>query len=388
MEEKKCAGFFFEVDGEHIVEARPHLDYACHRGVEELVETKTPEESLHLVYRTCRASPFSQQLCLTQGIEELARIEVPPRAKFIRTIISEFERIYEHILWFGTIGHEVGLISLQSQISRDQLLIRKLFETLFDLREGRCTINIIGGVNQDISYTPSMVEKISKGLDVIEDRLASDEDLLLEEENAGVRFKEVGVLEAEKGNVLGAVGPLARASGLQRDVRKDDPYVAYAFDAIDFELASSEYGDVLARILVIFQETYESIHIIRAALENLPKGEIHVSSPEWGGFGEMLSRTEASQGELLHYLRITSHKMERLKVRPPATANLASLLEILTNGCYIADIPVVIASVNPYFFYTDQITLKESPTRRTHIYSREELRNYGIRWYKRKKLER
>lgn len=385
MEKRKRVGFFFQVDGERVVDARPNLDYTFHRGIEELVETRTLEESLHLICRACRTSQFSQQLCFTQGIETLMRIEVPPRAKFIRTIVSELERISEHLFWLGVIGYEVGLSTLQSHVSRDQQLIQKLLKILIDLRVRWCKINVIGGTNHDILVTPSIADKITKKLEVIEDRLASYEDLLLEAESVGVRFKDVSVLNVEKANTLGAVGPLARASGLQIDVRKDDTYAA--FETIDFELVSFEYGDVLARILVILQETYESIHIVQTALRNLPKGEIRVSSPEGVVPGEQLSRTEVSQGELLNYLRITSNKLERLKVRPPAIANLASLLEILKNGS-IADIPVVIASVAPSFFNTDLIILKEVTTGRMHIYSRSELRNYGICWYKRKKLKR
>ncbi|MFQ6125956.1 MAG: hypothetical protein ACE5R6_15315 [Candidatus Heimdallarchaeota archaeon] len=381
MEKRKQTGFFFQVEREKIVDVHPYLDYAFYRSIEELVETQTLEESLNLVCKACRTSPFSQQLCFVQGIETLARIEVPLRAKFIRTIVSELERISEHLFWLGVIGYEVGLSSLQSHISNDQQLILKLVKTLFDLQEGWCKINVIGGAQHDIIDTPIIVDKISKRLDMIEDQLSSYEDLILEEKNIGVRFKEVSVLDTKMAKSLGAVGPLARASGLQMDVRKNDTYAA--FETIDFELVSFNYGDVLARILVILQEAYESIHIVRTALRNLPKGEIRTPHPEWMGPGEQLSRTEASQGELLNYLRITSNKLERLKVRPPALANLASLLEILKNS-YIADIPVVIASVDPSFFYTDLIILKES-TGNKYGYSREELRNYGICWYKSKK---
>jgi len=383
MEKRKRVGFFFQIDGEQVIDARPHLDYTFHRGIEELVETQTLEESLHLVCSAGRTSQFSQQLCFAQGIETLARIEVPPRAKFIRTIVSELERISEHLFWLGVIGREVGLSSLQPHVSRDQCVIQKLLEILIDLRVRWCKINVIGGTNHDILVTPSIAEKIIKKLEVIEDRLASYEDLLLEVKSIGVRFKDVSVLDVEKANTLGAVGPLARASGLQKDVRKDDSYAA--FETIDFELVSFEYGDVLARILVILQETYESIHIVQTALRNLPRGEIRASNPEWVAPGEQLSRTEASQGELLYYLRITSNKLERLKVRSPAMANLVPLLEILKNGS-IADISVVIASVAPTFFNSDQIILKEVTTGQKYIYSWGELRNYGICWYKRKKL--
>ncbi len=383
MEKRKHMGFFFQVDGEKIVDARLHLDYTFYLSIEELVETQTLEESFHLVCKACKMSPISQQLCFVQGIETLARIEVPPRAKFIRTIVSELERISDHLFWLGVIAHEVGLSSLQPHISKDQRLILKLIETLFDLREGWCKINVIGGAQQDILDTPLIADKISKILEMIEDRLASYEDFILEEENFGVRFKEISVLDVEMAKSLGAVGPLARASGLQMDVRKNDTYAA--FETIDFELVNFDFGDVLARILVILQETYESIHVVQTALRNLPKGEIRTPSPEWVGPGEQLSRTEASQGELLNYLRITSNKLERLKIRPPAMANLASLLEILKNSL-IADIPVVIASVVPSFFNTDLVILKEVATGRKYIYSQEELRNYGICWYKRKKL--
>jgi len=383
MENQNKMGFFFETDGKKVVNVRLSFDYAAHRIVEEVIEQKSLDESLRVICQVFRDNSFSQQLCFAQGVEKIARIEVPPRAKFIRTVVGELERIYGHLFWLGTIGMEVGHPTLPSYILQDQQLIIELVEILFGFPDWG-TINIIGGVSQDIIHTPSTVENISNRLGSIENNMAAYEELMLNHEHLSCRFEGIGMIKKETAHVLGAVGPLARASGLQRDVRKNDAYAG--FDSIDFNLVCSEYGDVLARILVIFEEVYGSIYIVQTILDNISNGEIYAPNNEWVEFDEVLSRVEVSQGETLQYLQINSNMTTRLKIRQPTMANLATLLELLKNT-FIADIPVVIASVDPHFFGVDTITLKESNTGKTRIYSRDDLRDLGIKWYNRNKQD-
>ncbi len=370
MDNPKTTGFFFEVEGAQVVDVSLNWDYTDYRMVEKLVKTKTLEESLHLVWNTGGGNPFSQQLCFVQGIEELAQLIVPIRAKYIRIIISELERIYGHFLWLGVLGDECGFESLMDLVSRDQLLIMKLFETFLDLKDGYI-INTIGGVSQDILYTPKVIDKITTGLGVLEDRLAIYETQLLDDKKFGYRFKDIGVLESNLAIELGATGPIARATGIPRDIRHDDVYAAY--ETIDFGIGHSEYGDVLSRIEVIIQEVYEASHIVRSALSTIPDGEIQNPRPDWIEPGETLSRTETSQGEILQYIRFTSNKVSHLKIRPPKIANLSSLIEMLKQ-CSISDLSVIIASVDPYFYGVDHITLKDITNGKTRIYNRGDLK--------------
>lgn len=383
MENQSQTGFIFEIDGNQVVNVRLSYDYTADRIVEEVIEQKSLEESLQLLGQAFKENIFSHQLCFAQGLETIARIEVPPRAKFIRTVFGELERIYGHLFWLKTIGEEVGHPTLPSYILQDQQLILALVEILFGTKDWGA-INIIGGVSQDIFHTPSTVETISSRLESIGDNLASYEEFLLNQEHLSRRFEDIGILKKELAHELGAVGPLARASGLQSDIRKIDAYAG--FESIDFNPVSSEHGDVLARILVIFEEVYGSIYLVQTILDSMSDGEFYTPNLEWIEFNEVLSRVEASQGETLQYLRITSNELIHLRMRPPTMANLATLLEILKDT-FIADIPVVIASVDPYFFGVDTITLIESNTGKTHVCSRANLRDYGIKWYNRNKQD-
>ncbi len=240
-------------------------------------------------------------------------------------------------------------------------------------------MNTIGGVRRDIDAPKK--EDILGTLDVLEERLKFYADLVTSEPTCLARLENVAPLSTEQAQALGTVGPTARASNVKMDVRKDDPYAAYA--EIPFEIVISDRGDLLGRAIVRLGEIGESIKIIRYALQNLPDGPLTVRAPRKVAAGEVVSMYEAPRGEDIHYICSNgSDHPERVKVRAPTLANLFAVGETM-KGTLIADIPIIIASIDPCFSCTDRmIEIVQSRTGDTGLMTWEQLREYGIRWYR------
>jgi NADH-quinone oxidoreductase subunit D len=179
---------------------------------------------------------------------------------------------------------------------------------------------------------------------------------------------------------LDAVGPTARASGVDRDVRRDDPYAAYA--ELKFKVITDEHNDVYGRTVVRIKELLESYQIIRQCLKNMPDGPLAVKVPRKIPAGEATSRYEAPRGEDLHYVRSNgTEKPERVKVRAPTLANIQAVKHMLKDR-YLADMPIVIAAIDPCFSCTDRLVyLNNAKDKSAKIMSWEALRTYGIAWY-------
>jgi NADH-quinone oxidoreductase subunit D len=198
------------------------------------------------------------------------------------------------------------------------------------------------------------------------------------------RTQGVGKLPKEKAIELCAVGPYARASGVEYDLRKDDPFAAYPY--LDFKVITSDRCDVLGTAIVRVLEIMESCKMCRQIIEGLPPGEIKVKAPRKVPPGEVVSKTEAPRGELIHYIRSNgSDRPERLKVRTPTLADIPSVLYSLRGG-YIADIPIVFAAIDPCMACMDRVILLDIDNRKTEsMMTWEELREYGMRWYANRK---
>ncbi|RLG95984.1 hypothetical protein DRO37_00770 [Candidatus Bathyarchaeota archaeon] len=223
-------------------------------------------------------------------------------------------------------------------------------------------INTIGGVRRDI--TPRKAEKIRKVLRSL--RKLSDYLLSLLDGNGAFtkKIKGIGVLPREKALSLGAVGPTLRGSGVESDVRRDDPYAAY--DRLDFNVITEDEGDVWARTSVRARETLESISIIEQALDDLPGGEIAVKPGE-PLEREEIGRAEAPRGELVYYIRSDGTNMPvRVKVRTPSFANDFALIEML-RGDRLQDARVIIESIDPCFACTDRVTVVDAKTGRRRM---------------------
>ncbi|MCL6451502.1 MAG: nickel-dependent hydrogenase large subunit [Acetobacteraceae bacterium] len=373
---KEPALFMFDVDGEVVVDAQVRLGYN-HRGIEKACESRSYLRCIYLIERICGICSHSHTTCFCQGVEELLGLEIPPRARFIRTVVAELERIHSHLLWLGVAGHEVGFDTLFMYTWRDRELVQDVLEMISGNRVNYA-INTVGGVRRDLD--PSVVEKTLRAIDLLEERTHYYQKVATGETTFMARMRGVGKLSREKALELCAVGPFARASGVDIDVRRDDPYAAY--NEIPFQVIVLDWGDVLARAVVRVLELYQSYNIVRYALKSLPDGPVAVKAPRKVPPGEVVSRYEAPRGEDIHYIRSNGTEMpERVKVRAPTLGNLPAVVESLKGG-YVADIPITVASIDPCLSCTDRIVeLRDLSSGREQRMTWQELQSYGARWH-------
>jgi len=365
---KEPENFLLEVDGETVVDVKPRLGYN-HRGMEKAFELKTYIQNIYLAERICGICSDAHTTCYTQAIEELLGVEPPPRARYIRVIIAELERIQSHTLWVGLAAHEIGFSTLFMYVWRDRETVLDMFEMISGNRI-HYAMNTIGGVRRDIRG--DIVSKIVKGLDFLEQRLEYYLDTVQTEQTILKRAAGVGILRPKDAVSLCAVGPTLRASGIRNDVRSDDPYVAY--DEIPFNVVAHDGCDVLSRMLVRCEETLESIKIIRYALDSMPDGIIVVKVPKKIPRGEVVSRVEAPRGELIHYAKSNgTAKPERYKVRSPTLANIPALCKMLRGG-YVADIPIVLAGIDPCFSCMDRMAFVDIRKNEKWVWTMQQLR--------------
>jgi membrane-bound hydrogenase subunit alpha len=365
---KEPTNFIFEVDGETVVDVKPRIGYN-HRGIEKAFEFRTYIQNIYLAERICGICSDAHTTCYTQAIEELLDVEAPPRARYIRIIIAELERIHSHALWVGIAAHEIGFDTLFMYVWRDRETVLDMFEMISGNRI-HYAMNTIGGVRRDIPGV--MVPKIKKGLDFLEERLEYYLGVVQTEQTILKRTAGVGVLKPKDAVNLCAVGPTLRASGIKNDVREDDPYAAY--DEVPLNVITHEGCDVLSRILVRCEEMLESIKIIRYALDGMPEGIIRVRVPMKVPEGEVVSRVEAPRGELIHYAKSNgTTKLERYKVRSPTLGNIPALCKMLLGG-YVADIPIVLAGIDPCFSCMDRMAFVDIKKNKKWIWTMQQLR--------------
>jgi membrane-bound hydrogenase subunit alpha len=379
---KEPESFRVILEGEKIVGVTLRLGYN-HRGIEKACEERTYIQDLYLIERVCGICSHSHSTCFVQAVETIAGVEVPQRALYIRTLVGELERIHSHLLWLGVAGHEIGFDTLFMYSWRDREIV---MDILADITGNRVNygINTYGGVKKDISK--EHLQKILKAMDTLEERTKYYIQVATEEITLINRLSNVGILTKADVEALDAVGPVARASGVDRDIRRDDPYAAY--DQVSFKVISVNNEDVYGRTLVRVGELMESYSIIRQVINNLPDGPISVKVPRKIPEGEAFSRYEAPRGEDVHYVKSNgSDKPERVKLRAPTLANIKPMLKMLENY-NLADLPIIVAAIDPCFSCTDRsISIKKLDTGSDEIIDWKSLRQYSIEWYRRKGIK-
>jgi membrane-bound hydrogenase subunit alpha len=365
---KEPIRFEFRLEGERIVGVDIKPGFA-HRGIEYMAMKRNLIQVLYLSERICGICSISHPLALTQAVENAAGIEVPPRAQYIRTIIGELERIHSHLLWAGVGAHELGFDTLLHLTWNVREKSMDLLEQLTGNRVDYA-IPIFGGVRRDIpaEKAPLAVEALGyyKGL------LQQMIDAFLHDKSVEMRTKGVGALTYDQAVSLCAVGPVARAAGVRKDVRQDMPYLAYA----DLEIKAitpEDYGivptgDVYDNIVVRLLEVAQSIEIIEFCLENMPQGEL-TSIPKVAALlaalkkanGEGIGRHEAPRGEVVHYIRLEEGREEPAawKVKAPTYSNLMSWVPKFL-GDEVADIPIIAASIDPCMCCMDRVHLVDA----------------------------
>ncbi len=379
---KEPESFLITLRGEKITAASVRMGYN-HRGVEKGAEGRTFTQDIYLIERICGICSHAHATCFIQAVEEVAGLEVPKRAVYIRTLMAELERVHSHLLWLGVAGHEIGFDTLLMYSWRDREVVMDLLAEISGNRVNY-SMNTLGGVRRDVA--PGQLQKILKDVDVLEERTRAYIRLAQEEMTLIQRLSNVGVVTHEDAVRLAIVGPTARASGVKRDTRKDDPYLAYG--ELDFNVVWNEHCDVYGRTLVRVGELMESFKLIRQIVKNMPDGPVTVKAPRKVPVGEAISRYEAPRGEDVHYVRGNgTEKPERVKVRAPTLANLQAVAHMLQDG-YLADMPIVIAAIDPCFSCTDRaVTLNRLETGVRDTSDWGTLRKRGIEFYRRQGVD-
>ncbi|MGA2775257.1 MAG: nickel-dependent hydrogenase large subunit [Candidatus Omnitrophota bacterium] len=374
---KEPESFLITLRGEKITAASVRIGYN-HRGIEKACEERTYIQDLYLIERICGICSHSHSTAFVQAVEEIAQLAVPRRALYIRTLIAELERVHSHLLWLGVAGHEIGFDTLLMYTWRDREAVMDVLSILTGNRVNY-GINTIGGVRRDINK--EQIDEVLKAVALLEERTKYYIQIGTEETTIVKRLSGVGILSKEDALKLGAVGPTARASSIKRDVRKDDPYAAYA--ELDFEVIVDDKCDVYGRTIVRLKELLQSYNLVRQILKQLPEGPITIKAPRKIPAGEAVSRYEAPRGEDMHYVRANgTDKPDRVKVRPPTLANVQAVSKMLEDR-YLADMPIVIAAIDPCFSCTDRlISIKEAKAKKTRIIPWEILHIQSIEWHK------
>jgi NADH-quinone oxidoreductase subunit D len=378
---KEPENFMLVLEGEQITGATVNLGYN-HRGMEKAAEERTYIQDLYLIERVCGICSHSHTTCYITNVEELAKAETPKRALAIRALFGELERVHSHLLWIGVAGYEMGFETLFMYTWRDREQVLDCLEMLSGNRV-HYSINTLGGVRRDI--TPEQKTEVLKRIKYLKERTNYYIKLATEEPTVLARTQNVGRLPLDVAIERGAVGPTARASGLARDVRKDEPYLVYG--ELDFKVITHDTCDVFGRLVVRALELVESYKMIEQLLNGLPEGPIAVKVPMRIAPGEAVNHYEAPRGEDIHYLKSNgTDKPERLKVRAPTLANLQSVAYMLEGG-WLADVPLVIAAIDPCMSCTDRAAVWDPKKGKAEVYSWEELRKLGIEQYKRRGVD-
>ncbi|MFV0241653.1 MAG: nickel-dependent hydrogenase large subunit [Lacrimispora sphenoides] len=327
------------LEDERVIEAIPRIGY-IHRGLEKLVEKKDYQQYVYVAERICGICSFMHGMGYCMSIESIMEVEIPERAKFLRTIWAELSRLHSHLLWLGLLADAFGFESLfmHSWKLREQVL--DIFE---ETTGGRVIFSVcdVGGVKKDISS--ETLNKMKEVLTGMEKELKEAAAVFLNDSTVKLRTKGVGVLSKEAAVELGAVGPMARASGIEMDIRSQG-YAAYG--QLDFKPITDQGGDCYARTKVRIGELFQSIDLIRQCIAIIPDGEVKrkvTGNPK----GEHFTRLEQPRGEVLYYTKANGTKfLDRVRVRTPTFANVPALLETLKN-CSLADVPILILTIDP-----------------------------------------
>jgi NADH-quinone oxidoreductase subunit D len=308
------------------------------------------------------------------GVEKLAEVTVPPRAQAIRTLIAEMERIHSHLLWLGVTAHEAGFDTLFMYAWRDREIVMRLLEEITGNRVNY-SANLLGGVKYDL--TPEQIASTQQGIDLMEERTRHYLEVITSNALFLRRTRGIGVMQTSEAIATGVTGPVARASAVARDIRVNAPYAAYTDYPV--VIAVEQAGDLEARFIVRHRELLEAYRLIRRILETLPSGALTARMPRRIRDGETISRIEAPRGELFYFIKSNGTDMpERIKIRTPTLSNISSVLT-LTVGRHLADIPMILAGVDPCFSCNDRAVTINGGS-----WTWKQLRDYGIQYYRRK----
>ncbi|MCL2680493.1 MAG: NADH-quinone oxidoreductase subunit D [Coriobacteriia bacterium] len=339
-----------EMDGERIMSGEAHVGQ-LHRGIEKLAEHRRYHQLATLVDRADYVSGITVETAVALATEQLAEIEVPTRAQWLRCLMAEVNRIASHYMWMGPMGLDSGAMGIFLYMQKD----REVFlDVLEEMTGQRLMFNYVrpGGVTGDL--TPRAEQILRDYLKIGIKRMKEHWDNLFESEIFQMRTKGIGVLTRADVLNYGATGHVLRASGVDFDVRRDRPYDAY--DQFDFEVMTRSGGDIFDRVVCRFDEIRQSLRIIEQCLDGLPTGDIKAKTPKVLRVpaGEACGIVESARGEVgIHLYADGSDKPLRMRYRPPTLYSLA-LAEVLLPGTLFADAIVNMGSFDFCFGEVDR----------------------------------
>jgi len=331
-----------KLDGEKVLGTDCVIGY-LHRGVEKIAENRTYAQFNPYVDRMDYVAAVSNGLGYCEAVEKLLGVEAPERANYIRVILTELNRLASHQVWLGTHALDIGALTPLFYCFRDREEILKIFEkycgarlTTHAFRIGGCQYEIYEGFEKEVlDYCDFVLPKIDEY-----------EELLTTNRIWVKRTKGVGVLSGAECIELGATGPVLRGSGVQWDLRKAQPYAAYA--KFEFDIPIGKNGDTYDRYLVRIEEMRQSVRILRQAASGIPEGPILAKVPKVlrPPAGEIYHSIEAPKGELGYFIVSDgSTQPYRVRVRPPSFVNLQAL-DKMVRGWLVADVVAVIGTLD------------------------------------------
>ncbi len=349
------------LDGEVVVKATPYLGY-LHRGVEKLCEALTYVQQTPVVDKNDYVAPMTNEQALVMAFEKLLGVEVPRRARWLRTLFAELQRVASHLLWLGTFTLDLGGAlgggsTLFLHAFRERELVLDLFEEVTGARFHYNT-HTIGGNRHDLPA--GFDAKVKAALATIESRLVEYEAMTLRHDIFAQRTKNVGVLDPELALELGITGPVLRASGVDHDLRRDAPY--HAYDELPVRVAVEKGGDCLARATVRVAEMRESIRLARLAVEGVPEGPINGFKPVRqvgqvkAAAGQVYAAVEGPRGEVGTFVVASPDaptSPHRIKLRAPSMHAL-SAIPYIVPGATVSDAVAILGSLDPIMGEVDR----------------------------------
>ncbi len=361
--------FRLYVEGE-IVRGCEYRGFMVHRGIEKLADSVlTYNEIPMMAERICGICGCVHSVAYAQSVEQAAAIRPPRRAEYIRTIMLELERLHSHLLWTGLASHILGFDTLFMQSFRIREPIMWIAEKITGNRK-TYALCLIGGVRWDI--TPELKTDLRDVLNKLEKEWVAVVNAIKGDRNLRKRTQGIGLADRKLIKEMGLIGPIARASGVGIDCRRDHPYAAY--DDLEFDVVVQEGCDVWSRILVRVLEVLESVRIIRQCLEKMPNGPIQLDIEEELPVGRLgLSSIEAPRGESHHFV-VTgeNNRPRRWRVRAPTYQNLQGIPSMIKDQ-QLADMTISLGSIDPCFSCTDRLEVVDIGSGETRIYAQEEL---------------
>ena len=348
------------LDGETITGVEVNIGY-MHRGIEELMQRRNYIQGIYLAERICGICSGIHSMTYCQVVENLLELEIPERAKLIRMVVLELERLHSHLLFLGLVGYQIGLDTVFMYSWRDREHVMDMLELVSGNRVNYA-IPTIGGVRRDIPGGKS--GEILKRLALVEKSTRYYENLFTT--NRSIRARTMGLGRLHRSHALeySIIGPVARGSGIRTDIRADVPYLLYG--DMDWRVIAVDGSDTHARVMVKVLEMYQSIRIIRTCLSRLSKmadKTLTEKAPFAIPVAEAIAVGEAPRGELIYYARSNgTDRPERMRIRTPTFMNLLYCLPPMLEGEQLADLPVIVSSADPCFSCCDRVTLIDQRT--------------------------